>query len=222
MATAQGGELAKAMGAVRKAAADHFQRIGESQAALASNIASVGGRELARVQVAHNAIAVRVWNAAQLTQLAALSGVVAVRPVLNYRNDAHGDRAVCRRHSGACKRAGRHGCQGGRARQRDRLPTCSALWLGQSCRFRGEQSGHHLARHVPDREGRRGLRLRGIELGLVQPEVLPRPRIPILLYAGPGRGHGTHVAHIIAGNYGDPTRCQPCCRQGVLFGLYVV
>ncbi len=83
MATAQGGELAKAMGAVRKAAADHRQRIGESQAALASNIASVGGRELARVQVAHNAIAVRI-DASQLTQLAALSGVARVRPVLNY------------------------------------------------------------------------------------------------------------------------------------------
>jgi len=83
MATAQGGELAKAMGAVRKAAADHRQRIGESQAALASNIASVGGRELARVQVAHNAIAVRI-DASQLTQLAAISGVARVRPVLNY------------------------------------------------------------------------------------------------------------------------------------------
>jgi minor extracellular serine protease Vpr len=83
MATAQGGELAKAMGAVRKAAAHHRQRIGESQAALASNIASVGGRELARVQVAHNAIAVRI-DASQLTQLAALSGVARVRPVLNY------------------------------------------------------------------------------------------------------------------------------------------
>jgi minor extracellular serine protease Vpr len=83
MATAQGGELAKAMGAVRKAAADHRQRIRESQAALASSIASVGGRELARVQVAHNAIAVRI-EASQLTQLAAISGVARVRPVLNY------------------------------------------------------------------------------------------------------------------------------------------
>ena len=84
MATAQGGELAKAMGAVRKAAADHRQRIGESQAALASNIASVGGRELARVQVAHNAIAVRI-DASQLSQLAALPGVAMVRPVLDYQ-----------------------------------------------------------------------------------------------------------------------------------------
>ena len=84
MATAQGGELARAMGAVRRAAADHRQRIGESQAALASNIASVGGRELARVQVAHNAIAVRI-DASQLTQLAALSGVARVRPVLDYQ-----------------------------------------------------------------------------------------------------------------------------------------
>ena len=84
MATAQGSELAKAMGAVRKAAAEHRQRIGESQAALASSIASVGGRELARVQVAHNAIAVRI-DASQLTQLAAISGVAKVRPVLDYQ-----------------------------------------------------------------------------------------------------------------------------------------
>ena len=83
LATAQGGELAKSMRAVRQAAADHRQRIAESQATLASNIAAVGGRELARVQVAHNAIAVRI-DASQLTQLAALSGVARIRPVLNY------------------------------------------------------------------------------------------------------------------------------------------
>ena len=83
MASAQGGELAKAMTAVRKAAADHRQRITEAQAALAGGIAAVGGRELARVQVAHNAIAVRI-DASQLTQLASLSGVAKVRPVLNY------------------------------------------------------------------------------------------------------------------------------------------
>ena len=83
LATAQGGELAKSMRAVRQAASDHRQRIAESQATLASNIAAVGGRELARVQVAHNAIAVRI-DASQLTQLAALSGVARIRPVLNY------------------------------------------------------------------------------------------------------------------------------------------
>ena len=83
LATAQGGELAKSMRAVRQAASDHRQRIAESQATLASNIAAVGGRELARVQIAHNAIAVRI-DASQLTQLAALSGVARIRPVLNY------------------------------------------------------------------------------------------------------------------------------------------
>jgi len=84
MATAQGGELAKAMDAVRKAAAEHRQRIVESQSAMAGNIASVGGRELARVQVAHNAIAVRI-DASQLNQLAAISGVARLRPVLDYQ-----------------------------------------------------------------------------------------------------------------------------------------
>jgi subtilisin family serine protease len=83
LAAAQGGELAKAAGAVRKAAVAHRQRIAESQAAMAGSLAAFGGRELARVQVAHNAIAVRI-DASQLTQLAAIPGVARIRPVLNY------------------------------------------------------------------------------------------------------------------------------------------
>ncbi|HEU0202335.1 MAG TPA: S8 family serine peptidase, partial [Burkholderiaceae bacterium] len=54
------------------------------QAAVAANLSGLGGTELARVQVAHNAIAVRI-DAQQLDQVAALPGVLAVRPVIHYQ-----------------------------------------------------------------------------------------------------------------------------------------
>ena len=178
MATAQGGELAKAMGAVRKAAADHRQRIGESQAALAGKIASVGGRELARVQVAHNAIAVRI-DASQLTQLAALSGVAKVTPVLDYQMTL--SETVPYVGATAVHASGRDGT-GVKVAVLDsghRLPASQPRWLGRSRRFRSEQSGHHRARHVPDREGRGGLRLRGIELDRRSGKSSRWHRIPI-------------------------------------------
>ena len=53
------------------------------QAKMAVSLASVGAEELARVHVAHNAIAVRI-DASQLEQLALIPGVAKVRPVLNY------------------------------------------------------------------------------------------------------------------------------------------
>lgn len=53
---------------------------------MAVSLASVGAEELARVQVAHNAIAVRV-DASQLGQLALIPGVARVRPVINYEMD---------------------------------------------------------------------------------------------------------------------------------------
>ena len=68
---------------LRQGALEHRQRIRNSQAALSGLITSLGGRELARVHVAHNAIAVRI-DASQLKQLAALPGVAKVRPVLRY------------------------------------------------------------------------------------------------------------------------------------------
>ncbi len=50
---------------------------------MAQRLASLGGKELGRVQTAHNAVAVRI-DASQLSQLAAMQGVAKVRPVLNY------------------------------------------------------------------------------------------------------------------------------------------
>lgn len=78
------GTAMKAAPSLAKGVADHRKRIADAQSALAGRIGSLGGKELARVQTAHNAIAVRI-DAAQLSQLAALSGVAKVRPVLHYQ-----------------------------------------------------------------------------------------------------------------------------------------
>jgi subtilisin family serine protease len=73
----------KSSALLREAGASHRQRIEASQAELSARLASLGGKELARVRTAHNAIAVRI-DAAQLRQLGALQGVAKVRPVLHY------------------------------------------------------------------------------------------------------------------------------------------
>jgi len=57
--------------------------VGAQQSKVAVSLASVGAEELGRVQVAHNAIAVRV-DASQLEQIALIPGVAKVRPVINY------------------------------------------------------------------------------------------------------------------------------------------
>ncbi len=71
---------------LRAGVKDHRARVAETQSALAGQLSALGGKELARVQNAHNAIAVRI-DAAQLSQVAALQGVAKVRPVVNYKLD---------------------------------------------------------------------------------------------------------------------------------------
>lgn len=53
---------------------------------LMGQMRGMGARELGRVQIAHNAVAVSV-DAASLRTIAALPGVVKVRPVINYQMD---------------------------------------------------------------------------------------------------------------------------------------
>ncbi|MCW5663921.1 MAG: S8 family serine peptidase [Piscinibacter sp.] len=77
---------AQAASALRSGVSAHRQRVRDTQAGLAAQLQSLGAKELARVQVAHNAIAVRV-DAAQLKNIAALPGVSKVRPVVNYQLD---------------------------------------------------------------------------------------------------------------------------------------
>lgn len=76
----------KSAPALRAGVAEHRLRIRDAQGALAGSLESLGGKVLARVQNAHNAIAVTI-DAAQLPQVAALSGVAKVRPVLDYQLD---------------------------------------------------------------------------------------------------------------------------------------
>ena len=63
--------------------AKYRSELGAQQSKVALSLASVGAEELARVHVAHNAIAVRV-DASQLEQIALIPGVAKVRPVINY------------------------------------------------------------------------------------------------------------------------------------------
>lgn len=75
-ASGEGSAVAAAMVAQR-------DRIAAQQAAMSMRLAALGASELARVQVAHNAIAINI-DAAQLPALAQLPGVVRVRPVIHY------------------------------------------------------------------------------------------------------------------------------------------
>jgi subtilisin family serine protease len=74
---------ARTSAGLKASARAHRQRIRQMQAGVAGHLASLGGQEIARVQTAHNAIAVRI-DASQLTRVAALSGVGRVRPVIHY------------------------------------------------------------------------------------------------------------------------------------------
>jgi minor extracellular serine protease Vpr len=70
----------------KTAAADQRSKIVTQQARTGEMLMGLGAEELGRVQVAHNAIAVRV-DASQLQQIALVPGVKAVRPVINYELD---------------------------------------------------------------------------------------------------------------------------------------
>ncbi|HEY5808920.1 MAG TPA: S8 family serine peptidase [Povalibacter sp.] len=89
LAASAGVEKAKQLasssskGAFAQPLEKHRGDLHAQQSKVALGLASVGAEELARVQVAHNAIAVRV-DASQLTQIAAIPGVAMVRPVINY------------------------------------------------------------------------------------------------------------------------------------------
>jgi subtilisin family serine protease len=78
-----GAAVAESAG-VRAAMRAQRSHILAQQAATGARLASLGAVELARVNVAHNAIAV-VVDAAQLEAVAAVPGVVRVRPVLHYQ-----------------------------------------------------------------------------------------------------------------------------------------
>ncbi len=63
---------------------DHTRALNSKHEALLADVRGLGGRELARVNKAHNAVAVRI-DASRVQALSALPGVVTVRPVRNYQ-----------------------------------------------------------------------------------------------------------------------------------------
>jgi hypothetical protein len=63
---------------------DYSTVLASRQQALVTQVEALGGRALARVRKAHNAVAVRI-DASRLQNLAALPGVRAVRPVRDYQ-----------------------------------------------------------------------------------------------------------------------------------------
>ncbi len=68
---------------MKKVLATHRVQVLAQQKAVSQSIVQLGGHELARVHVAHNAIAVRV-SGQRLASIAALPGVAHIRPVQNY------------------------------------------------------------------------------------------------------------------------------------------
>lgn len=72
--------------ALKGRARAHRDALRGKQESLMGQLRGMGAKELGRVQVAHNAVAVTV-DAASLAAIAKLSGVVKVRPVVNYELD---------------------------------------------------------------------------------------------------------------------------------------
>jgi subtilisin family serine protease len=70
----------------KSALAGHRSALAAHQNDLMNQLRGMGARELGRVQVAHNAIAVKV-DASSLKAMAQLSGVARIRPVVDYKLD---------------------------------------------------------------------------------------------------------------------------------------
>lgn len=66
--------------------ASHRTVLAARQTALANQVQSVGATVLARVELAHNAVALRV-DAAALPRIAQMEGVARIRPVVNYERE---------------------------------------------------------------------------------------------------------------------------------------
>jgi minor extracellular serine protease Vpr len=72
-----------ALKTIRAETAPHLAKVAAQQNAAMANFKSLGADELGRVDVAHNAVALRV-DAARIKELAKTAGVVKVRPVVHY------------------------------------------------------------------------------------------------------------------------------------------
>ncbi|MGL4575032.1 MAG: hypothetical protein ACRCV9_09605, partial [Burkholderiaceae bacterium] len=82
--TAAAAVESAALKTIRAEAVGHREKLAGQQSGFAAAMKSLGGEELGRVNVAHNAVALRV-DAARLKELAGMAGVVKVRPVVHYK-----------------------------------------------------------------------------------------------------------------------------------------
>src|SRR6266511_2835918 len=76
----QGGKLTKAQ------QREHVAGLSRKQDDLVRSVRGMGGREMARLNKALNAVVLRV-DASRIPAVAALPNVVSIRPVLNYKPD---------------------------------------------------------------------------------------------------------------------------------------
>jgi minor extracellular serine protease Vpr len=76
-------EESAALKTVRTESSGMIEKVAAQQKGFSDQTKSLGGKELGRVSVAHNAVALRI-DASRLQQLAGMSGVVKVRPVVHY------------------------------------------------------------------------------------------------------------------------------------------
>ena len=87
LAAAHGRNARKGSGRLNPAQQRAYLRqLRGKQDALMTQVRSLGGRELARVSKAHNAIAVAI-DGSRLGALAALPGIAAIRPIRNYHRN---------------------------------------------------------------------------------------------------------------------------------------
>jgi subtilisin family serine protease len=87
LAVAQGTDAKQRGAALTKAqAVGHLRKLADKQDALTAAIRDLGGREIARVSKALNAVVYEV-DASRLAAIAGLPGVVSIRPVVEYELD---------------------------------------------------------------------------------------------------------------------------------------
>ena len=142
-------------------------------------------RVVARVQAVMNAVFIEV-DAAALPALAKDPRVVRIAPVGNYQLDLSTTVPYIGATAVQAKGVDGRGIKVAVLDSGIDYLHAALWWLGQSRRFRSEQSGDHRAGHVPDREGRGRLRLHGTRTGPALTGSPPEAPDPDPLDAGTG------------------------------------
>lgn len=194
---------------LRQAARGHRDTLRARQEGLMNQLRSVGAKELGRVTVAHNAVAVRV-DASKLKDIAALQGVAAVRPVLHYEKAL--SETVPYVGASAAQAAGKDGT-GVRVAVLDSGIDYTHYNLGGAGTEAAYVAAYGTDTSDPRNTTRDGLFptakvVDGYDfVGEQWPNCAPgvdcRTEDDDPIDGGPASGHGTHVADIIAGRSAD-------------------